>query len=217
MPRAEMPGALPLADALRAEEAADGQQQVGSGGGAAGEMGGGSAGAAEMALLGRTGAGMVADGLQTRPSEGACGPRGPLDEIQQGEGPGAGVALALAPAPAGAPTPEPAAQAAAAPPAAVPAASASSDALAPNKRKDTRSALAKKLGWGSPKRRRKTARPARTRPAAAVKKPKELTPDELEKAATLQREREDAAIARALQEQLGGGYVEASVFSIGIC
>ena len=165
-----------------------------------------------MALLGRTGAGMVADGLQTRPSEGACGPRGRLDEIQQSEGPGAGVALALAPAPAGAPTPEPAAQAAAAP-----AAAASSDALAPNKRKDTRSALAKKLGWGSPKRRRKTARPARTRPAAAVKKPKELSPDELEKAATLQREREDAAIARALQEQLGGGYVEASVFSIGIC
>eukprot|EP01044_Picomonas_judraskeda_P010609 COSAG03_NODE_1378_length_4208_cov_6.583110_1_plen_1096_part_01 len=84
------------------------------------------------------------------------------------------------------------------------------------KRKDTRSALAKKLGWGSPKRRRKqtqrvghreTQRETERRP-----EPKALTPEELEREAQRaaerdreRREREDAALAQALQEKLGGG------------
>ena len=189
MPRADRPpSALPLANVLPAEAAVDAQEPAVSGGGPAGEMGG----AAEKVLVGQQTSGdRAADGLQTRPTGDACGPLKCLEEIRQSRRLDAGVAVA----PASAPAAETIAPAAAAP----------SDAPAPKKRKDTRSALAKKLGWGSPKRRRKMSRPTKPRPAAAVKKPKELSPEELEKAAALQREREDAAIARALQEQLGGG------------
>ena len=96
------------------------------------------------------------------------------------------------------------------------AGAAAADAPAPARRKDTRSALAKRLGWGSPKRRKKNARSAKGRTATSAPKsairsrPKELSPEEQLKAAAKQREREDAAIARALQAQLGGGCVHTS-------
>ncbi len=138
--------------------------------------------------MGQSGGDMTAGDLQPQQSE--ARPQECLEETQQCRD--ADVAVA------------PAAALEAELSAVAPVSAASVDAPAPTKRKDARSALAKKLGWGSPKRRRKAARPAKNGPAAAVKKPKELTPQELEQAAALQREREDAAIARALQQELGG-------------
>ena len=93
-------------------------------------------------------------------------------------------------------------------------------AAAKAKRKDNRSAMAKKLGWGAPKRRRKkAAAPAANKAAAAVKRPvakakEELTPAEEARAEAEDRAREDAALARALQEQFGGGYVARSLPSL---
>jgi len=108
-------------------------------------------------------------------------------------------------------------QAAATPaPAAAAAAPAAAPAPAPAKRRDTRSAMAKKLGWGSPKRRRKKAvsgPPKARSPAPAVAKSGgraqelELTEEQREKKAAEKRAREDAALARTLQAQFGGGYV----------
>jgi len=84
------------------------------------------------------------------------------------------------------------------------------------KRKDTRSAMAKKLGWGAPRRRRKPkgaaagakapAKRPSPRPSAAAKpRPPKSAPNQSPAAAAREAEQlSDEALARALQqEELG--------------